>query len=593
MNNFQELGLDEHILQALNDLGISKPTEIQQEAIPYLLSSTNDFIGLAQTGTGKTAAFGLPLLQLIEEDSNYCQAIVLSPTRELAQQISEGLKSFSKYSKKLKIECVYGGAPIMTQLRNLKSKPQVIVATPGRLVDLIKRKAVDVTKLRYLVLDEADEMLNMGFKEELNTILLQTPDEKSTWLFSATMPKLIRKIVADYMHNPHEISVKSGVEVNKNIAHQYMIVKVSDKLEAVKRFMDMEGDLYGVMFCRTKIDTQNIADELSRAGYAAEALHGDLSQNQRDLVMKKFKDHAINLLVATDVAARGIDVNDLTHVIHHKLPDELEFYTHRSGRTARAGKKGVSVALVSKAEQRRLGQIENILGIEFEKVLVPSGDAIVSKRIDSWSASIIAQEIKTNLPDGFRDKVHADLAELTKEELIDKLMTIEFNKLNLTDTRDLNSSAHSKSDRSDRSEGRGTRDRDGGGRSEERRSTRTSSSHVKFTINLGKIDSISKSDILSIISEVTGVAGADIGRIETQQKKTILEISKANSSDFTGKFTGFEFDNREIKVAEGGEFTEPKGGAREGRDSRGRGGRPDRRKSYGAKGGGSSKPRRR
>ncbi|PIB35196.1 hypothetical protein BFP72_07205 [Reichenbachiella sp. 5M10] len=561
MNTFQELGLDEKILQALNDLGISKPTEIQQEAIPFLLKSDQDFIGLAQTGTGKTAAFGLPLLQLIEHDNTTCQAIVLSPTRELAQQIAEGLKSFAKYERKLKVECVYGGAPIMNQMKKLKSKPQVVVATPGRLVDLIKRKAIDIQHLRYLVLDEADEMLNMGFKEELNVILSSTPDDKSTWLFSATMPKIIRKMVDEYMHNPHEISVKSGVEVNKNISHQYMVVKMSDKAEAIKRLMDVETDLFGVLFCRTKIDTQNIADELSRAGYAAEALHGDLSQNQRDLVMRKFKDRAINVLVATDVAARGIDVSDITHVIHHKLPDELEFYTHRSGRTARAGKKGLSIALITKGERRRLDQIERILGIEFEKKMVPTGEEIAARRVEAWSEKVLNQEV-VNLPQEFRDKVQESLAVLSKEELVDKLLAMECKQLNMSDSRDINENAsHTRSDRSE--DGRG--------------SSRSTSHFKNFSINIGKIDSVSKTDVLNIIQEVSGIDSADIGRVEIQQKKAIVEINKKSSPSFAGKFTGFMFDDREIKVSDGGVYTEAPA-------SRGKG-RFGGKKSYGGGGG--------
>ncbi|RJE74789.1 MULTISPECIES: DEAD/DEAH box helicase [Reichenbachiella] len=579
MNTFKELGLDEKILQALTELGISTPTEIQQEAIPFLLSSQADFIGLAQTGTGKTAAFGLPLLELTEEDTNVCQGIVLSPTRELAQQIAEGLKSFAKYSKKLKVACVYGGAPIMNQIKELKSKPQIVVATPGRLVDLINRKVLDVKHLRYLVLDEADEMLNMGFKEELDVILKSTPDEKTTWLFSATMPKAIRTMVKNYMHEPHEISVKSGVEVNKNIEHQYMVVRQSDKVEAIKRLVDMEPDIFGVLFCRTKIDTQKMADELSRVGYRAEALHGDLSQNQRDMVMKKFKERRVKLLIATDVAARGIDVNDVTHVIHHKLPDETEFYTHRSGRTARAGKKGISIAIVSKGEKRRLDQIQKSLGIEFERVMVPSGSEIANMRVDLWAQKLVEQNVDHTVTEELKAIVNKNLEGLSKEDLIDKLLTMELKNMHLNDNSDLNDMSVSKSD--DRGESTGGRARSG---------------FNNFTINIGKIDNIGKMDIMNIIIEVTGMQKGEVGNIDLQKKKTIVEIGKSESSSFTDKFKGFEFDDRAISVTEGGvaessgQRRRPGGGRR---DFRGGGGgfKGGGGHSRGGHGGGGSRGR--
>ncbi|MBU2913219.1 DEAD/DEAH box helicase [Reichenbachiella agariperforans] len=579
LNTFKELGLDEKILQALTELGISTPTEIQQEAIPFLLSSQADFIGLAQTGTGKTAAFGLPLLELTEEDTNVCQGIVLSPTRELAQQIAEGLKSFAKYSKKLKVACVYGGAPIMNQIKELKSKPQIVVATPGRLVDLINRKVLDVKHLRYLVLDEADEMLNMGFKEELDVILKSTPDEKTTWLFSATMPKAIRTMVKNYMHEPHEISVKSGVEVNKNIEHQYMVVRQSDKVEAIKRLVDMEPDIFGVLFCRTKIDTQKMADELSRVGYRAEALHGDLSQNQRDMVMKKFKERRVKLLIATDVAARGIDVNDVTHVIHHKLPDETEFYTHRSGRTARAGKKGISIAIVSKGEKRRLDQIQKSLGIEFERVMVPSGSEIANMRVDLWAQKLVEQNVDHTVTEELKAIVNKNLEGLSKEDLIDKLLTMELKNMHLNDNSDLNDMSVSKSD--DRGESTGGRARSG---------------FNNFTINIGKIDNIGKMDIMNIIIEVTGMQKGEVGNIDLQKKKTIVEIGKSESSSFTDKFKGFEFDDRAISVTEGGvaessgQRRRPGGGRR---DFRGGGGgfKGGGGHSRGGHGGGGSRSR--
>lgn len=529
MNTFSELGLEPRLVDALTDLGIVKPTQIQQEAIPILLDSMQDFIGLAQTGTGKTAAFGLPLIQTVNEDSNTCQAVVLAPTRELAQQIAEQLKNFSINKPKLKVEVVFGGAAITNQIKALKSKPQIIVATPGRLVDLIGRKAVSMKALDYVVLDEADEMLNMGFKEELNKILEDTPAEKTTWLFSATMPSAIKNIVNTYMNDPKEVSVKSGVEVNKNISHQYLVVKVSDKLEAIKRVLDVNPNFYGVMFCRTKIDTQNLADDISRAGYRAEALHGDLTQKQRDSVMRKFKDGTLSMLVATDVAARGIDVNDVTHVIHHRLPDELEFYTHRSGRTARAGKKGISIALVSKGEVRRIAEIEKRLKIKFEKELIPTADEVMSSRMDNSLKQIADYQIKGELPDDLKAQAQEMFASLSKEELVNKLLALELSKISMTNSGDLNQTENKRS-----KDGKAT-DLGGG-------------KFARLFINIGKIDDISNAELLHMVCDISGVKKGQIGKIELQQKRAYFEIEKVAAKEVISKFKGYEFEGRELRV---------------------------------------------
>lgn len=531
MNTFLELGLEPQLVDALSELGIVQPTQIQQEAIPILIDSMKDFIGLAQTGTGKTAAFGLPLLQVVEEDANVCQAIVLAPTRELAQQIGEGLKSFSKYKRKVKVEVVYGGAAITNQIKALKSKPQIIVATPGRLVDLIQRKAVHLKSLEYVVLDEADEMLNMGFKDELNKILADTPSEKTTWLFSATMPAAIKNIVSTYMDDPIEISVKSGVEVNKNISHQYLLVKLSDKLEAIKRILDVNPNFYGVMFCRTKIDTQNLAEEISRAGYRAEALHGDLTQKQRDAVMRKFKDRTLSMLVATDVAARGIDVNDVTHVVHHRLPDELEFYTHRSGRTARAGKKGISIALVTKGEIRRISDIEKRLKIKFEKELIPTADEVMASRLDHSLKKIAEHQITVELPDDLKQQAKELFEECTKEELINKLLALELSKVNISATKDLNPSTNSRAE-----DGR------------KAKSHSTDSKYIRLFINIGKIDDISNPELLHMICDISRIKKAQIGKIEIQQKRSYFEVEKQVESHVLDKFKGYEFEGRAIRV---------------------------------------------
>jgi ATP-dependent RNA helicase DeaD len=529
LSKFAELGLDQKLVDALSDLSIVKPTEIQEKAIPHLISSMGDFIGLAQTGTGKTAAFGLPLLHMIDEDVNACQAVILAPTRELAQQIAEGIKSFSKYKKKIKTECVFGGAAIINQIKALKAKPQVIVATPGRLVDLIKRKVVLLNALNYVILDEADEMLNMGFKEELNKILEVTPDDKTTWLFSATMPKAIKHIVNEYMNDPFEISVKSGVEVNKNISHQYMVVKVSDKVEAVRRIIDMNPNFYGLMFCRTKIDTQNLAEEIGRSGYKAEALHGDLTQKQRDVVMRKFKEGRISLLVATDVAARGIDVNDLTHVIHHRLPDEMEFYTHRSGRTARAGKKGISVVLVSKGEVRKIRDIEKRLKITFEKNMVPTSLEVQQIRIDGWARQLVEYQIKKEPAADIKEVVDQAFSSLTKEDLVAKLLDMEMSKYGSSESHDINMTETS------------SRSGDGASRGGNR-------THDKIFINVGKIDQFSNAELLHMICDVSLVKKSDVGKIDIQQKASYFEVPKEISKTIIDKFDGYLLDDRPIRV---------------------------------------------
>jgi len=350
LSTFKELGLSEEILRRLEEMEFHTPSDIQRESIPQLLEGDRDFIGLAQTGTGKTAAFGLPLLEMVDPKERHTQGLVLAPTRELGRQIAEQLGKFSKYMKGLKVLPVYGGAAIVNQIKDLKKPTHIIIATPGRLIDLIKRKAVKLDQLEFLVLDEADEMVSMGFKEELDEILSYTPETKQTWLFSATMAKEIKRIVDKYMDDPIEVKINSEDKVNKNIKHQFAVTRNSDKTEALTRMLDMDADMRGVVFCRTRRDTQELAESLLKKGYAADALHGDLSQQQRDRVMGRFKKHALQVLIATDVAARGIDVDDLTHVFHFNLPDEDAYYTHRSGRTARAGKKGISMAFIGAKE---------------------------------------------------------------------------------------------------------------------------------------------------------------------------------------------------------------------------------------------------
>ena len=439
MATFKELGLSDKILKALSELGFEKPSKIQAQAIPQLLEEKGDFIGVAQTGTGKTAAFGLPLLAQIDTSNPTTQGLVLAPTRELGQQIAEQLHKYSKYLKRINVLAVYGGAAITNQIRALRRDPQhIIIATPGRLIDLINRKAIKLDELKYLVLDEADEMLNMGFKDELDQILSFTPEDKQTWLFSATMPSVIKRMVNKYMNNPFEIKIDAKDKVNTNIDHQFVMVRNRDKMEALTRFLDMHPDMRGVVFCRTKRDTQFLAEDLLRKDYKADALHGDLSQHQRDRVMKRFKTHDLQVLVATDVAARGIDVNDITHVFHFSLPDDHAYYTHRSGRTARAGKEGTSIAFIDAREGYRINRLERELGISFTKVRVPDTSDIANIRIRYWCFKILDQKPKETLPKDILEQVQLVFGNLSKEELIAKILAHEFEGLNLGFSRDLN-----------------------------------------------------------------------------------------------------------------------------------------------------------
>ncbi|MCI4671964.1 MAG: DEAD/DEAH box helicase [Bacteroidia bacterium] len=438
MTTFKELGLSKEVLKVLSEIGFEKPSEIQAQAIPQLIEGFEDFIGLAQTGTGKTAAFGLPLLERIDPDSQDTQALILAPTRELGQQIAEQLNIYGKYLKRINILAVYGGAAITNQIKALKKPQHIIIATPGRLIDLIKRKSVKLNNLQYLVLDEADEMLNMGFKDELDKILSYTPEEKSTWLFSATMPNEIKSMVDTYMDDPVEVKIDRKNTVNTNIEHKFVLVRSIDKTEALTRFLDMTPEMVGVVFCRTKRETQSLAEELQRRRYQVDALHGDMSQAQRDRVMRRFKAHHLKVLIATDVAARGIDVQDVTHVFHHSLPDNNEYYTHRSGRTARAGKEGLSIAFINGREKYKVRSLEKQLGITFKHMLIPNQNDISKIRLENWALDVLQHSSKSQADDHIRENAIMLFGNLSKEELIGKLIARELGQLNLDEGRDLN-----------------------------------------------------------------------------------------------------------------------------------------------------------
>ena len=427
MNKFQELGLNSSILKAIEDMGFESPSEVQEKTIPILLDEETDMVALAQTGTGKTAAFGFPLIQKIDPKSKHTQALILSPTRELCLQITNELKNYSKYEPSLHPVAVYGGASITEQAKQIERGAQIIVATPGRMQDMIRRKLTDISRIEYCVLDEADEMLNMGFYEDITSILSHTPKEKNTWLFSATMPKEVATIAKKFMRTPIEVTVGSKNMGSTNVSHEFYLVNARDRYAALKRLADANPDIFSVIFCRTKRDTQKVAERLIEDGYSAAALHGDLSQNQRDLVMKSFRTRQIQMLVATDVAARGIDVDDITHVINYQLPDEVETYTHRSGRTGRAGKTGTSMVIVSKSELRKIKSIERIIKQSFDEKQLPDGKDICKVQLLHLANDIKNTEINHDI-DEYLPNINKVLEDFSKEELIKKFFSVEFTR---------------------------------------------------------------------------------------------------------------------------------------------------------------------
>lgn len=526
MKNFKDLGLSSGTLKVLDKLGFETPTPIQQQSIPLLLEEVaTDFIGLAQTGTGKTAAFGLPLVERINLKDNTTQALIMAPTRELGQQTAQQLVSFAS-NKGLNVEVVYGGAAIVNQIRALKKPTQIVVATPGRLLDLIRRRAVRLDNVRYVVLDEADEMLNMGFKEDIDTILGHTPEDRVTWLFSATMPKEIRRIVNKYMTDPKEVAVNTEQKVNKDITHQYIVTKTSNKVPALRRFLDIQPEMRGIMFCRTKRETQEIADELGEQGYGVEALHGDLSQQQRDTVMKRFKSRSMQLLIATDVAARGIDVDDLSHVFHHKLPDQIENYTHRSGRTARAGKKGISMVFINSRETRKLQDIEHKNKIKFEKVEIPSAEAMRSSRISHWADLIINTKVDKQA-DAILEEVKAHFDDLSKDDILKRLITTQLDHVTAQGGGDLNES-----------EGRSS---SGGG-------DRGKAGFNRYFINVGTIDGLTKGDLLHFLSDTSSIKRNKFGEMRVLKNCAFFDVADTQDKGLSDKFKGIEIEGRSIRV---------------------------------------------
>ena len=548
MNLFSESNLSPEIIKAVGELGYESPTEIQKQTIPFILSDIRDLIALAQTGTGKTAAFSLPILDMIDDTSRKIQLLVLAPTRELALQIAKDIKNYTKYLPNVKTTAVYGGSSITDQIRNLREKPQIIVGTPGRVIDLINRKALDFSQIHWLVLDEADEMLSMGFKDDLETILSETPETKQTLLFSATMNKEVERISKNYLTNPHRISVGSINAVKKNIKHEYYVVNYRQKKEALKRLIDANPNQYSIIFCRTKMETQDVADFLMQNGYAADALHGDLSQAQRDTVMKKFRLKNIDILVATDVAARGLDVNSLTHVIHYSLPDDPEVFVHRSGRTGRAGKDGISMALIKPEETRKLSQIKSQTKIEIVEKQIPKGEDIIKAQVAG-----VFEQLFTEHEDffDFDDSLIPDLSNFSKEELVHQLLQFQLKDLALyyknnndLAAQKLKAESETRESRRDR-RGR-DRDRDKGGR----KSRKNNENMVRFFFNLGKRDKLKKTDVLDIINQATKKSKkrADIGDIEVLEKFSFFEVEKSFEKDIINNIAAMKFKGKEMRA---------------------------------------------
>jgi ATP-dependent RNA helicase DeaD len=593
MNPFIELGIRHDIVNAISELGFENPTPIQEQSIPVLLTGSNDFVGLAQTGTGKTAAFGLPLLELLNFEENYPQALVLCPTRELCLQITNDIKNYSKKMDNVHVVAVYGGASISDQLRQIKRGVQIVVATPGRMLDIINRKAIDFTKVKFVVLDEADEMLNMGFQEDIDSILSTTPDEKKTWLFSATMPTEVRRIAKKYMNEPFELTMGAKNTGNVNIEHEYYIVRARDKYAAFKRIVDFNPDIFGIVFCRTKIETQEIAESLIKDGYNADSLHGDLSQQQRDKVMKRYRDRSLQLLIATDVAARGIDVNDVTHVINYSLPDEVENYTHRSGRTARAGKTGVSIAIVNAKELGKIRQIERVIGKKFVKAEIPTGFDVCEKQLFSIVHKVNNVTVNEEQIEQYLPRILEEFKDMSKEDFIKRFVSIEFNIFldYYKNAPDLNA-PQEEGRRFERNDERGGERREGGsGKSE----------YTRLFINLGSVDEFNRGDLLGYICNQSKISGRTVGKIDVKGVYSFFEVPNADVEKVMAGFTGAEFKGRPVRIEVSGEGSSERreggGGGYQRREGGGgynreRSGGGDRRSGGERREGGGGYPRR-
>ena len=551
--SFEELGIEENLLQGIQSLGFTEPTPIQEQAIPILLSGTKDFVGLAQTGTGKTAAFGLPLLQLVDTKARTPVALMVCPTRELCMQITKDLMNFGKFKKGIKTVAVYGGASISQQIRDLRQGAQVVVATPGRLIDLIERKAIDLINIEYIVLDEADEMLNMGFRDDIEFILKNSPNRKSIWLFSATMPPEVKQVSKHYMNKPHEITIGKMNAANVNIDHQHYVTSGVNRYQTLKRIIDFNPGIYGIIFTRTKADAQSITESLIREGYDIEALHGDLTQVQRDKVMGRFRERSIQLLIATDVAARGIDVKDITHVVNYELPDDIEVYTHRSGRTGRAGKNGVCISLVTARELYRLRQIEKLINNTFHKMDIPSGKDVCRKQFFHFIDKLLKADISHGEYETYIPLLKEKFEDVTKEEILQRVAALEFDRFlqYYENAADLNIREDKRYEKGSpqRGEGRSIRG-DRPARSESRResSRGSGSGYKKLFVNLGTKDGFYKASFLQFILDMSDLSKDVLGRIDMKDMNSWVEIDGGAANQMIKSLDGKKFKGRRIRM---------------------------------------------
>jgi len=538
--NFKKLGLKKELIKAVKELGFQTPMPIQEKAIPVLLSGERDFVGLAQTGTGKTAAFGLPLIQGVVPALPWPQGIVICPTRELCMQITDDLKKYAGYMKDIRIVAVYGGASISNQVSQIKKGAQIIVATPGRLLDLINRKAVKLSEVTHTILDEADEMLNMGFQEDIDSILEKVPGDRRVWLFSATMPNGVVSIARNYLIDPVEVTVGGKISSPESIEHTCYVIHEKNRYHGLKRIIDYTPDIFGLVFCRTRKETQTVAESLMQDGYQAEALHGDLSQAQRDYVMRKFRQQNVRILVATDVAARGLDVDDITHVIHYRLPDEAEIYTHRSGRTARAGKSGASIALINIKETHRVKEIERKRKIRFEFGKIPNGRAICEKQLFGLVKKIVQTDVNQEEIADYLPAVYDALGEFDKDELIKRFVSAEFNRFleYYRDAGDINVKTNPGKESKKISALKPVK------RKNHLRGKKTQ----RFFISVGRLDKINEGAIVRLVCDHTGIRSNKIGEIDLNREYSFFEVEKSFARKVRKGFNNAKLDGRPVQV---------------------------------------------
>lgn len=573
MITFEELGIEASLLQSIKDLGFETPTPIQEKAIPILLSGTKDFVGLAQTGTGKTAAFGLPLLQLVKKNEKFPQALIICPTRELCMQITRDLDTFKTHTPGLAVTPVYGGTSISMQIRDLKRGTHIVVATPGRLIDLIERKAIDLTQIHYIVLDEADEMLNMGFREDIEHVLKYTPNRQSTWLFSATMPPEVKQVAKRYMESPAEVTIGKVNAANANIDHHFYMTSHHNRYETLKRLVDFNPGIYGIIFTRTKADAQGITEALIREGYDIEALHGDLTQQQRDKVMVRFREKNIQLLIATDVAARGLDIKEISHVINYELPDDIEVYTHRSGRTGRAGHHGISISLVTPKESFRIKLIEKLINTKFHKMDIPSGNDVCRKQFFSFIDKMMTTDISHGEYETYLPIMAEKFADVSKEEILQRVAGMEFNRflqyyenaadLNARDDRRSSEPrGQARGNVRDSRDARPQGNRDGGNREAGGRTrveytdtqgrdfskNEGGGNFQRIFVNLGTKDGFYKASFLQFILDMSDLKKDNLGKIDMKDMNSWIEVEPALGEQMIKSIDGKMYKGRKIRM---------------------------------------------